>query len=251
MRRPTFFTQRKVAASAYVAGMLTFGFLAIPSHYYDSFQVRFWFGFIAALCAAGAIYEWWFRKELSEALRLLFDADRWAQMPKRTAGVMGIFDIRIGDPDGIGGIHCLFDSERERELHDWEVTGNAMKCEITNLSVVPLANIQLVFGMTFRKSIRTANLEIPGGNQYEGGEVLRTGDWSITIKALVPNERGVFYLKNSRDVFLIVTPPAVATVESFEAAKKFKVRLPIKHHDILLFPYHEPYDFNRDSQLTF
>ena len=204
-----------------------------------------------ALCGISIVGVWSAHRGATEPVRLLFDADRYAPKPSRSAGVMGIFDIRIGDPDGIGGIHSLFDTERERDLHDWEIVGNFIRCEITNLSVMPLANIQLIFGMTFNKSIRTANLEIPGGSQYSGGEVVRSGDWSITIKTLVPNEKGVFYLKNSRDVFLTVSPPTTATAELLEAPTKINVRLPIRHHDILLFPYHEPYDFNRDGQVTF
>lgn len=55
--------QRKVAASAYVAGMLTFAFLAIPSQWYEGVGARVAFGAVAVLCAFGSIYEWWWRKD--------------------------------------------------------------------------------------------------------------------------------------------------------------------------------------------
>lgn len=46
-----------------MAGMLTFAFFAVPPQYLTDFWTRVGFGALAVLCAIGAAYEWWVRKD--------------------------------------------------------------------------------------------------------------------------------------------------------------------------------------------
>jgi hypothetical protein len=84
--------------------------------------------------------------------------------------------------------------------------------------------------------VRKANLEVFGGNQYSAGEILRSGAWPIMFKAILPGETGVFYVCNSKDVFVTVTPPKTATYELMENPKRLSVPLPVvNQNEYLLF----------------
>lgn len=196
-----------------------------------------WRPYAILITMAGFAAALWANSGNSEPVRLVLDVTRLAKLPTHSRGVAGVWWLSIGTPDGIGSMGMCYDTDNEHEL-DWAGLGKieVIKCTLTNHSSIPLARVEIKFGVTFQKSVRKANLEVLGGNQYSAGEVLRSGMWPVMFKAILPRETGIFYVCNSKDVFVTVAPPQTATYELMENPKRLTVPLPaVNQHEYLLF----------------
>lgn len=162
-------------------------------------------------------------------IKLYFDAGI-TKLPTRTIGIEGgVYEIIFGDPERIGWAHTQFAPNSNRAMQ-WPTDGgrelDAIKCRVTSYNDFPVTNIVLVFAVTVKKSIRTANLEIVGGNQYSEGEVLVQGDLRVTIAKIDGLGTIEFYIFQSRDVFVTVVYPKSAAAEVLNHTVRQTVQLP-------------------------
>ena len=99
----------------------------------------------------------------------------------------------------------------------------------------------LTFGVKLKKSVRHADLNVPGGNRYSSGDVVRSGEWSPgTIKKIDPGpENGrIFYLYTTHDVFVVVTTPSTAFFQLMHDRTKRIASFSHPSQEIVLFPAH-------------
>jgi len=169
--------------------------------------------------------------EYASQLILYFDSSK-SKLPKRTKGVVGVFELRHGDPSGIGSMGNIFNTDDDRELNYWPKQGphelSAIECEITNYGTMPAANIMLTFRVTF------------GGVSAE--KITLSDDWSLGLKKLDPGPTNSlrFYLYNTLPEFIRIGMPPRVTAEPLNTRQSYEVNLSAKPYDEVLFPVTEP-----------
>jgi hypothetical protein len=180
--------------------------------------------------------------EYASQLNLYFDCSI-SQLPKRTKGVVGVFELRHGDPSGIGSMGHIFNTDHDREMH-WPkqrvLPLSAIECEITNYGTMPVANVLLTFRVTF---VRPQNPNFaPPDDGVPSEDITLADDWSFGLKKLDPGASNSlrFYVYNTQGEFIRIRMPPRVTAEPLNVRQSYEVNLSAYPHDEVLFPVTEP-----------
>lgn len=179
--------------------------------------------------------------EYASQLNLYFDSST-LPLPRRTKGVVGVFELRHGDPSGIGSLGHIFNTDHDREMQ-WPKHGthdlSAIECEITNYGTMSVANIMLTFRVTF---VRPNNPNFaPPDDGVKAEEITLSDDWSLGLKKLDPGAANSlrFYIYHTQAEFIRIRMPPRVTAEPLNARHSYEVNLSAYPRDEVLFPVTE------------
>jgi hypothetical protein len=130
--------------------------------------------------------------------------------------LLPIYYVHAPFGGGLGGLEDLRgkpDSEIIWPPNKLGIPTRAYKCDLTNYSQEPVANVELVFHVDFKEMVRQ-------GKQIGSGKTVLSRDWLAKLNKVDSEKSFTFFVQNLSELFLYVTKPTCATLELIGDSKR-------------------------------